>query len=554
MRLEGLVGHDYPLTVHYLLDRMRTVNGDSECVSIRADGSRSTATYRDMGVRADKIGHALRALGVRESERVATLMWNSQEHLELYLAIPSTGAVLHTLNLRLAADELAYIADHAQDSVVFIEDSLIPLVTEFAHRLTSVRHWIVVGDGSADGLPGEVRRYHELLAEQPDVPFDWPELDDRAAAALCYTSGTTGHPKGVLYSHRSTVLHALGACAADSLGTRASDRALIVVPMFHANAWGLPFAAVLTGADLVMPGRTVDPATVARLIESERITLACAVPTIWHDVLRYAEKHRPDLTSLRLVACGGAAVPRSLMQRLEEQHGVPIIQVWGMTETSPLAAMAHPPAEATGDDYWAYRGMAGRLLPFVEARIVDDAGAALAWDGETDGELEVRGPWIASDYFEDPGSAEKFHDGWLRTGDVAAISRDGWIRITDRAKDVIKSGGEWISSVAVENELVAHPGVREAAVIAVPDERWTERPLACVVVEPDAKIDARQLAEWLAPRLVKWWIPEEYCFVEAIPRTSTGKLDKKRLRGQLANGELPERHQTVPAAPNALTT
>ncbi|WP_199434111.1 long-chain fatty acid--CoA ligase [Qaidamihabitans albus] len=546
MRLEGLVQHEFPLTTGYLLDRMRTVNGDSTCTSVRGDGSRTSESYRELGARADRLGHALRSLGVRETERVATYLWNCQEHLELYLAIPSYGAVLHTLNLRLSADELTYIVDHAEDRVVFVDGSLIPAVREFAHRLRSVRYWVVVGAGDGSGLPGTVLRYEELLAAAPDTPFDWPALDDRAAAALCYTSGTTGRPKGVLYSHRSTLLHALGACAADSLGTCAADRALIVVPMFHANAWGLPYASALAGADVVLPGRAVDAAAIARLIESERITLACAVPTIWHDLLRYAEEHRPDLSSLRMVACGGAAVPRSLMQELEERHNVPIIQVWGMTETSPLATIAHPPSRAQGEQRWAYRGMAGKLLPFVQARIVDERGAQLPWDGETDGELQVRGPWIAAGYFREPDGAEKFQDGWLRTGDVAAISRDGWVRITDRAKDVIKSGGEWISSVAVENELVGHPAVREAAVIAMPDERWTERPLACVVVEPEAELDGRRLTEWLRPRITKWWLPDEYAFVPAIPRTSTGKLDKKKLRALLADGGLARGERTLP--------
>ncbi len=546
VKLEGLVQHDHPLTIGALLRRMRTINGAAECVTVGPDGTITRTDYRTIGARADRVGHALRALGVTEGERVATLMWNRQEHLELYMGVPASGAVLHTLNLRLSGDELAYIGTHADDRVVIVEDTLIPLALEFADRLPAVRQWIVVGDGDASGLPGEVLRYEELLAAQPAEPFAWPDLDDRAAAALCYTSGTTGNPKGVLYSHRSTMIHALGACGADSLAICAADRALVVVPMFHANAWGLPFAAALAGADLVMPGRAVDPVSVAKLIESERVTFACAVPTIWHDLLRYADEQRPDLSSLRMVACGGAALPKSLAQRLEVEHNVRIVQVWGMTETSPIGTIARPPADAEGDEHWDYRVRAGKIVPFVEVRLVDDEGAEVPWDGESTGEVQVRGPWIASAYFEQPDAADRFDDGWLRTGDVASLTADGWLRITDRSKDVIKSGGEWISSVEVENELVAHPDVREAAVVAMPDERWTERPLACVVLEQGVGEDAEAVSDWLRERMPRWVTPDAYAFIAEMPKTSTGKLDKKQLRQQLAGGGLSPR--SVPAA------
>jgi fatty-acyl-CoA synthase len=323
---------------------------------------------------------------------------------------------------------------------------------------------------------------------------------------------------------------------ADTVGLTSSDRVLPVVPMFHVNAWGFPYAACLVGADLVMPGRFLQGEPLVKLIESEKVTLAGGVPTIWLDVLRVADETKPDLSSVRRMICGGAAVPERLMRDFEERHGVRIIQAWGMTETSPIGSVANPPAEAEGDEHWRYRTASGRIVPLVEARLVGDDGEEVAWDGESTGELEVRGPWIAADYFEDPSSPEKFHDGWLRTGDVASIDRQGFIRITDRAKDLIKSGGEWISSVELENELMAHPAVREAAVIAKPDEKWTERPLACVVCEGD--VEADELRKHLEPRVAKWWIPDDFAFIDEVPKTSVGKFDKKVLRQRLAEGEL----------------
>jgi fatty-acyl-CoA synthase len=380
-----------------------------------------------------------------------------------------------------------------------------------------------------------VTRYEDLL-EAGGKGFEYPQIDERQASGLCYTSGTTGNPKGVLYSHRSSVLHALAMTSGNAFGVSREDRILPVVPMFHANAWGLPYGAALSGADLVMPGRFLQAEPLAGLIESERVTLAGAVPTIWLDLLRYADEHKPDFSSLRLVPCGGAAVPRSLMQGFEERHGVHIVQAWGMTETSPLGSIAHPPPGVEGEDAWRYRTTAGRLSILVDFRLMDGEDE-VPWDGESTGEVEVRGPWVASGYYEDESGAEKFHDGWLRTGDIGAITPDGFLRLTDRAKDVIKSGGEWISSVELENELMAHPGVSEAAVIAMPDERWTERPLACVVGCDDAP-DADALREHLAQRVAKWWVPDSFAFIDEVPKTSTGKFDKKVLRARLADGEL----------------
>jgi fatty-acyl-CoA synthase len=537
--LEGLMQHDVQLTVQMLLRRMRSVGAAGEVATLQSDGSLQRCSYAELGDRVDRLCTALASLGVGRGDRVATLAWNTQAHLEAYLAAPSMGAVLHTLNLRLPQDQLTYIVDHAEDAVVIVDETLVPLLAAIAPRLASTPRVVIVGDGDDGGLPGALR-YEELLADSV-AAFDYPEIDERHASGLCYTSGTTGNPKGVLYSHRSTVLHAMAACMNDTLGVSARDRILPVVPMFHANAWGIPYAAALAGADLVMPGRFLQAERIAQLIEDERVTIAGAVPTIWMDLLRYADEHRPDLSSLRIVPCGGAAVPRGLMEAFEERHGVPIVQAWGMTETSPLGSVAHEPRDARGEERWRYKAMAGRVCAGVEPRLVDDDGREVPWDGESTGELEVRGPWVASAYYRDP-SPEKFDDGWLRTGDVAAIEPGGYIRLTDRAKDVIKSGGEWISSVELENELMAHPAVAEAAVIARPDERWTERPLACVVPEADAQVTADELAAHLADRVARWWIPEEFAFIDEVPKTSVGKFDKKVLRARLSAGELGDRH------------
>jgi len=533
--LEGLVQHDHPLTLQHVLDRMRRVVGRSEVLTLEEDGSRR-ASYAEVAERVDRLAAGLAELGVGAGDRVATLSWNTQEHLEAYLAIPCMSAVLHTLNPRLFPEQLEYIVNHAEDSVILVEDSLVPLLEKVAPKLETVRHYVVIGKGDAGSLEPAVG-YEELLARQPGN-FDYPEIEDRSAAALCYTSGTTGNPKGVLYSHRSTLLHALSTGLTDTLGISARDRVLPVVPMFHANAWGLAHSAALMGADLVMPGRFLQAERLARAIESERVTVAGAVPTIWLDLLRYADEQHPDLSSLRLVVCGGSAVPRSLMEAFEERHGMHIVQAWGMTETSPLAAVAHPPRELEGEEEWSYRTEAGRVLPLIDIRLMDDEGREVPWDGESTGEIQIRGPWIASRYYEDPSGDEKFDDGWLRTGDIAAMDDEGYLRITDRAKDVIKSGGEWISSVDLENELVAHDDVEEAAVVAMPDERWAERPLACVVLREGAQVGPDELREHLSARVAKWWLPDAWAMIDEVPKTSTGKYDKKVLRQRLADGEL----------------
>jgi fatty-acyl-CoA synthase len=527
--LHGLMQDNYQLTLAHLLQRARFVYSDSEVATLTADGVRR-AQIGEVIDRVDRLSAALAALGVQPGDRVGTLAWNTQEHLELYLAVPCSGAVLHTLNLRLSPEQLAFVITHAEDRVVFVEDNLVGLLEPILDQLPTVRQWVVIGDGDTGRLDPVVR-YEDLLASG-ERSYRYPPIDERQAAALCYTSGTTGNPKGVLYSHRSTLLHAFGALAADSMALSNSDRAMPVVPMFHANAWGIPYASMLTGADLVMPGRFIAAEPLARLIETEGVTLSGAVPTVWWDLLRYCDAHHPDLSSLRMLVCGGAAVPLALMRAFDERHAVRVIQAWGLTETSPLASLAIPPTRVGADDeHWRMRDRAGRIAPLVEARLLDDAGGELPWDGMSVGEIELSGPWIASTYYGDDTASEgKFHGRWFRTGDIGSIDEHGFVRITDRTKDVIKSGGEWVSSLQVEAALSEHPAVAEVAVISVPDERWTERPLACVVVLDGASVTADELREHLIGRVPKWWIPDEIAFVEEVPKTSTGKFDKKLLR------------------------
>jgi fatty-acyl-CoA synthase len=536
--LEGLVQHDFQLTIQHILGRMRGVYGDSEVVTL-TEGGTERATYAEVAERIDRLAGALDSLGVKEGDRVATFAWNSQRHLEVYYAVPCIGAVLHTLNIRLFTEQLIYVANHAEDQIVFVDDCLVPLLEKVAPELETVRHYVVMGDGDAGSLPNALR-YEDLLAEQ-EPGYEYPELDDRQAAGLCYTSGTTGNPKGVLYSHRSNLLHSFGTCLRDAMGLCSNDRMLPVVPMFHANAWGIPYAAGLLGADLLMPSQFLQPEPLAKFIEDTRPTVCAAVPTIWQGLLQYADKNDVDFSSIDRIICGGAAVPLSLMQAWQERHGLPIIQAWGMTETSPLGSVARPPAGCSEDEHWEFRSRAGRIMPLVEARLIGDDGEEVAWDGEATGELEVRGPWVASEYYEDDSSPEKFHDGWLRTGDIAAIDAHGFIKITDRSKDVIKSGGEWISSVELEGELMAHDDVLEAAVIAKPDEKWNERPLACVVCREGVEVSPDDLTEHLSSRVAKWWIPDEFAYIDEVPKTSVGKFDKKVLRQQLKDGELDRR-------------
>lgn len=527
---------NWPLTITAILRHACGVNGDRTVTTASGQGRYRTISYRELGEQVAQLAHALRGLGVGSGDRVGTFMWNNTEHLAAYLAALAMGAVLHTLNIRLAPEQIAYIANEAADRVVIADASLVPLLAPVLPRLETVDTVIAVGDGDTSALTGKtVLRWGELLATQHTV-FDWPEIDENSAAAMCYTSGTTGNPKGVVYSHRSSYLHALNTCTGNALDVSCSDTVLPIVPMFHANAWGLPYAALMAGANLVMPDRFMDGASLIDLIESQRPTLAGAVPTIWNDVMHCLEKNPGhDVSSLRLVACGGSAVPRSLMQAFQERYGVYIQQAWGMTETSPLATVAKPMPGASEERQWEMRVSQGRPMCGVEVRLVDDAGEPLPNDGKAVGEVEVRGPWITGSYYLDR-DAEKFDSGWLRTGDVGSIDQQGYVTLTDRAKDVIKSGGEWISSVELENHLIAHPAVLEAAVIGVPDERWQERPLAVVVLNEDASASPEELREFLADKVVRWWLPERWAFIEQVPRTSVGKYDKKTIRARHADG------------------
>jgi fatty-acyl-CoA synthase len=536
--LQGLMQDDFPLTLHHIRRAMRSSSPDASVVTLTAPGTVERATFAEVSTRVDRLARVLDRLGVVQGDRVGTFAWNNQRHFELYFAIPCVGAVLHTLNIRLFEEQLAYIVNHAEDKVIFVDDSLVTVLEKLAPSFRTVEHYIVMGDGDTGSLPNALR-YEELLAQEDAGEFDYPDVDERQAAALCYTSGTTGNPKGVLYSHRSISLHSTATLIRDGLGLSRSDRVLAVVPMFHANAWGLPHGATLAGADLILPDRFLAAEPLAQLIAAERPTLMGCVPTIFSDLLRYADDHPDiDLSSLSNATCGGSAVPKQLMKDFEERHRVRIFQAWGMTETSPVATFSRP-AEGDHDDaYWDQRAKQGRVLPWVELRLADDEGREVAWDGESTGEIEVRGPWIAARYFRDEAAEEKFDNGWLRTGDIATVDQQGFVQITDRSKDVIKSGGEWISSVELENEVMSHPDVIEAAVIAKPDERWAERPLCCVVLRDGASTNVQDLIEHLRGRVAKWWLPDEFAFVAEIPKTSVGKFDKKVLRVALAEDTL----------------
>ncbi len=539
---------DVPLTIGAITRHGTTVHRDSEVVTATADGTRRIS-YGELGVRVARLANALRGLGIDGDQRVATFMWNNAEHLEAYLAVPSMGAVLHTLNIRLPADQLVYIANHAEDQVVIVDESLIPLLAPHLGEMKTVAHVLVAGPGAGDadlspleGQGKDVHVYDDLLAEASE-DFDWPELDERDAAAMCYTSGTTGNPKGVVYSHRSAYLHSMAIWSGTVASLDCYSRVLPIVPQFHANAWGLVYAALMSGASLCMPDRWLQAEPLCRFMNESNPTISGAVPTVWNDVLGYLDKSpekKPE--SLKLILCGGSAVPVSLQRALWEKHGIEVRQAWGMTETSPVASAGRPPLgiEEGTEEAWRYRGTQGRLLCGVEGRIVNDDGEVLANDNEAVGELEVRGPWVTGAYYEsdDPEADQKFHDGWLRTGDVGKIDELGFITLTDRSKDVIKSGGEWISTVDLENALMAHDDVLEAAVVAIPDEKWAERPLATVVLSEGASVTPEELREFLSKDFAKWQLPDAWAFIDEVPRTSVGKFDKKVIRKQYSDDEL----------------
>jgi fatty-acyl-CoA synthase len=525
--VEGLM-QEVPLTLVHAFERCERLFGASELITANADGTRDRATYASWAERTRRLGGALDALGLSADARIATFAWNTGRHLELYFAAPCGGRVLHTLNIRLFAEQLVYIVNHAEDEVIFCDDSLVPVLWPLVDKMPTVRHVVVMGDSSAVASDPRVIGYESLLSRSE--PVEWHIDDERQAAAMCYTSGTTGNPKGVVYSHRSSLLHAVGALVADGAALSESDRVLPVVPMFHANAWGLAHASVLCGASLVMPGPDLSGAALARLILEEQVTVAAGVPTIWMAMLPHFE----TLPSVRTLVCGGSAVPRALMEAYRER-GIWITHAWGMTETSPVASLARVKRSLGPlplEEEMEVRLSQGLPLPLVDTRIVEPGTITpLPWDGATSGELQVRGPWIAREYYRLHGAdSPSTPDGWLRTGDVATIDPEGYVRLVDRTKDLIKSGGEWISSVELENAIMGHPDVVEAAVVGVAHPKWDERPLACIVVREGASLDADGLRGFLGDKVAKWWLPDDVVVIEEVPKTSVGKFDKKVLR------------------------
>ncbi len=525
---------DYELTLTPLLERAGRLFGTKEIASKLADGSMHRYTYADFYTRVHRLAHALGRLGVQRGDRIGTLCWNSYRHLELYWAVPCTGCVLHTLNLRLAPDQRAFIINHAGDRFIFVDSSLVPMLDAIRDQIPCVERIIVMDDGS---------EYEQLLAESPEARFEWPQLSEKDAAATCYTSGTTGNPKGVLYNHRAIYLHTMGISLADTFAISERDTLLQVVPMFHANGWGMPYAAVAAGTRIVFGGRQIQPKDVAELIQNERVTFTAGVPTIWMTLRAFLEQEKYDLSTLRMIVCAGSAMPRQFLVDYANKHGVRVALAWGMTETTPIATFMQERSECDAlpeSEAFDVRARHGMTLPGVDLRIIDENGNEVPADGVTMGELQVRGPWVTSGYYQDATNhveaphAPSFMDGWFRTGDVATIDRYGYIQIMDRTKDLVKSGGEWISSVDLENAIMGHPKVMEAAVIAVPHPKWQERPLALIAPLPQYRdsITKAEVLEFLEGKVAKWWLPDDVVFIDAVPKTSVGKFNKRALRQQ----------------------
>ena len=530
----GLMMDDFPLSLTPIIERTEQLTPNRKVVSRRPDGSVERTTLGECAKRARCLATGLAELGIGEGDPVATLLWNQPEHLELYFAVPLMGAVLHTLNPRLSEEELSFIVSDAEDRAIVVDETLLPVFEKF--RSAQEFEHVIVVSRSGEAPDGAIE-YESLIAGND--PAGWPRLDERQAAAMCYTSGTTGRPKGVLYSHRALVLHSLMAALPGDLDVSGRDTILPVVPMFHANAWGLPYIAAFAGTGLVLPGPKLDAESVLELLADEQVTVTAGVPTVWMAILKAldAEPDRWDLSHLRQLIVGGSAVPRSMFEGFDK-HGLTIVQAWGMTETSPLGTVCRLPTElddASDDEKYEFRTRQGVPAPFVEIRARGEDGELIPWDDQTMGELEVRGPWVAAGYYETPEQADRWtDDGWFKTGDVVSIHPRGFVQIKDRSKDVIKSGGEWISSVELENALMAHPAVAEAAVIAVPDAKWDERPLAAVVLREGRSATAEELREFLAPDFAKWWLPDRFEFVAEIPKTSVGKFKKTELREQFS--------------------
>jgi fatty-acyl-CoA synthase len=541
--MQGLM-QDYQLTVPTILRRAEALFGHKEVVTRLPDRSFHRCTYGDLVPRARQFAAALQRLGLERGDRVATLCWNHYQHLEVYFGAPVGGMVVHTLNLRLHATDLTYISNHAGDRALVVDESLLPVFESFKDA-APFEHVIVITHSGQ--LPQGAIEYEELLSRVTPEEYEEPDLEENAAAAMCYTSGTTGQPKGCLYSHRAIMLHTLASTQAGTLGIQESDTVLPVVPMFHANAWGFPFTCTFVGAKQVLPGPHLDPPSLLEAFEQERVTLTAGVPTIWLGILQMLDKdpNAYELSSLRGMVVGGSAAPRAMIEGFQERHGLNVIHAWGMTEMTPLGSVSQLPGElrdAPKEEQYAFRAKQGTPAPFVEIR-ARGAEGLVPWDGESMGELEVRGPWIVSAYYDADSSDRFTEDGWFKTGDIVSIDRYGCIEIQDRTKDVIKSGGEWISSVALENALMGHPAIAEAAVIAVPDEKWAERPLAVVVLKEGETATPDDLRAYLEPSFAKWWLPEAFEFVDEIPKTAVGKFRKTALREQFAG-----RRSAVPAS------
>jgi fatty-acyl-CoA synthase len=533
--MKGLI-MDYPLTLTQFFERTRKIF-QRKTMATRVPGvGLQRYTYADYADRVCRLAAALATLGLKKGDRVGTFAWNSHRHMEVYFAAPLMGMVLHTVNIRLAPHDITYIVNHAEDQVLILDASLWPLIEPIRKDLKSVKHFIVMKDSPNAQIPSGTLDYEALLADAKPVA-SWPKLEETDAAGMCYTSGTTGHPKGVVYTHRGIYLHCFASSTVDVLGICERDVILHIVPMFHANAWCVPFAGVMNGSTQIFGGPNPQPRDIIEIVHNERVTLVGAVPTVWIAIQGILEKEPQwDISSIRCIPIGGSAAPKSLLEQFDKKYGAFMLHAWGMTEMSPLGTVCRPRSytdSAPEEERYNIRAKQGALVAGVDMRIVDDAGKVQPWDGKSVGEIQVRGPWITSGYYNNPAGAAQFtEDGWFRTGDVATIDPEGYVQITDRTKDLIKSGGEWISSVDLETTIMGHPKVLEAAVIAVPHEKWQERPLACVVPKPEFKgsLTAQEILDYLTPRVAKWWLPDEVTFIEAVPKTSVGKFDKKVLR------------------------